>query len=130
MKSEKDTVKEIIQLLDESAASLDTKITGQLANSRNEAVAVLVARTRTASAGEGAGVVRLFSDYIHHHRLLTSTVLVCSAVFIAFLTTQQLTSRDTMDQGDAFLLGSELPPEAYLDKGFDAWLEQTSQQQQ
>ena len=129
MKSEKETAREIIQLLDERVASLDTKITSQLANARNEAVAVLVAHSRTASGGEGAGVVRLFADYIHHHRLLASTVLVCGVVFIAFLTTQQLTDLDVMDQGDAFLLGSELPPEAYLDKGFDAWLEQTSQQQ-
>lgn len=129
MKSEKETAKGIIQLLDESAASLDTKITSQLANSRNKAVAALVARSRTASASEGAGVVRLFADYIHHHRLLTSAVLLGGAVFIVFLTTQQLTGKNVVDQGDAFLLGSELPPEAYLDKGFDAWLEQTSQQQ-
>lgn len=127
MKSEKDTAKEITQLLDESVVSLDTKITSQLAHARSQAIAALAAHARTASASEGAGVIRLFADYIHHHRLLTSTALLASAVFIAFLTTQQLTGGDVMDQGDAFLLGSELPPEAYLDKGFDAWLEQSSQ---
>jgi hypothetical protein len=29
-------------------------------------------------------------------------------------------------QSDAYLLGSELPPEAYLNEGFDTWLSENS----
>lgn len=128
MKQEKDTAKEIIRLLDESVATLDTQIVNNLANARNQAVSALAKRTQMAVSADGGGVIHLFSEYIHHHRALMSAAVVCSAVLVAFLVTQQFTGQEIMEQGDAFLLGSELPPEAYLDKGFDTWLEQTSQQ--
>jgi hypothetical protein len=129
MKQEKDSAKEIIRLLDESVATLDTQIVSKLADARNLAVSALAERKRAASAVsvDSSGLIRLFSNYIHHHRVLMSTALVCSALFIAFLVTQQFNGQDMMEQGDAFLLASDLPPEAYLDKGFDTWLEQTSQ---
>jgi hypothetical protein len=129
MKQEKDSAKEIIRLLDESVATLDTQIVSKLADARNLAVSALAERKRAASAVDvdSSGLIRLFSNYIHHHRVLMSTALICSAVFIAFLVTQQFNGQEMMEQGDAFLLASDLPPEAYLDKGFDTWLEQTSQ---
>ena len=126
MKSEKDTVKEIIRLLDESVATLDSSIIKQLAGARKQAV---LAHAKHASAGglDGHSVLRLFTDYIHSPRALMSTALVASAVFVAFFLTQQFTGDENLEQGDAFLLASELPPQAYLDKGFDTWLEQSSQ---
>lgn len=130
MKLEKDSAKEIIRLLDESVVTLDAEIVSKLANARNLAVSALAERKRTASdiSVDSSGLMRLFGNYIHHHRVLMSTALVCGALFIAFLVTQQFNGQDMMEQGDAFLLASDLPPEAYLDKGFDTWLEQTSQQ--
>lgn len=129
MKLEKDSAKEIIRLLDESVVTLDAEIVSKLANARNLAVSALAERKRAASdiSVDSSGLMRLFGNYIHHHRVLMSTALVCGALFIAFLVTQQFNGQDQMEQGDAFLLASDLPPEAYLDKGFDTWLEQTSQ---
>lgn len=129
MKQDNDIAKEIISFLDESAARLDTHIVAKLDDARNQAVSVLAAHAQPVSAvgSNHHGITHLFGDYIHHHRALMSAVLVCSAVFIAFLVTQRFSGQDVNEQGDAFLLASELPPEAYLDKGFDAWLEHTSQ---
>jgi hypothetical protein len=126
MTQEKNTVKEIIGWLDESATKLDVHIVDRLAKARHQAVSTLVQR-QSAQPIEGAGgALRLFSDYAHNHRGMMSTALVCSAVFVAFLLTQQLSRQDSLEQGDGFLLASDLPPEAYLDKGFDVWLERSS----
>jgi len=126
MAYEKDTVKEIIGWLDESAAKLDAHIVCKLARARHQATSVLVQR-QSAQTIEGAGgVLRLFNDCIRNHRTMMSTALVCSAVLVAFLLTQQLSRQDSLEQGDGFLLASDLPPEAYLDKGFDVWLERSS----
>jgi hypothetical protein len=126
MKPEQDTAKIIIQMLDERVATLDDSIVNQLANARKQAL-LAHAQHASANTAQGHGVLRLFSHYIHSPRALMSTALVASAVFVAFILTQHLTGEDNAEQGDAFLLASELPPEAYLDKGFDTWLEQTSQ---
>lgn len=126
MTDEKDKAKEIIGWLDESAAKLDARIIDKLAKARRQAVSVLV-RRQSAQTTEGAGgVLSLFNDYIHNHRAMTSAALVCSAAFVALLLTQQLSRQDSLEQGDGFLLASDLPPEAYLDKGFDVWLERSS----
>ena len=127
MTDEKDTVKEIISWLDESAAKLDAHIVGKLARARHQAASILIQRQSAQSIEGAGGVLRLFNDYIRNHRAMMSTALVCSAVFVAFLLTQQLSRQNSLEQSDGFLLASDLPPEAYLDKGFDVWLERSSQ---
>lgn len=124
MKHEDITTKQIVALLDESTARLDPRIVARLAAARSSAVA---ACSKQASAKPSA-LGRLFSQYVQHHRALVSAAMVCSAVFVAFIVTQQFSEQEMIGQGDAFLLASELPPEAYLDKGFDVWLERTSKQ--
>jgi hypothetical protein len=64
---------------------------------------------------------------MHQHRAIMPAVMLIGAVLIAFVITQQLTNQPAIEQSDAFLLGSELPPEAFVDKGFDAWLARSSQ---
>ena len=126
MMNEKDTAKTIIGLLDESASSLDTNITGRLAEARRQAIGRLAHNGQAAK--EHTGVAGWLMDYFHHHRAVSSAALACSAVLVAFVATQQLYNKEAEGYGDAFLLASELPPEAFLDKEFHTWLEQTSQQ--
>jgi hypothetical protein len=126
MKQEKDTAKEIVSYLDESATKLDTQIVAKLAAARNRAVAAFSARTKTAD-NAGHSILHLLNDYIHNHRALASTAMVCSVALVAFMVTEQISRQEMVEQGDAFLLGSELPPEAFLDRGFNTWLERTSQ---
>jgi hypothetical protein len=44
-------------------------------------------------------------------------------MLLTFFAVQQLGSTNNLENSDAFLLASDLPPEAYADKGFDAWIE-------
>ena len=129
MKPENDSIEKIIRLLDEGTAALKPHITSKLAEARQQAVSALRTRTAAGLDANSNGTVRLFGDYIYNHRALMSAALLCSAVFAAFLLMQQFSGhQEVTEQGDAFLLASELPPDAYVDKGFNAWLEQTSQQ--
>lgn len=126
MKHEETTAKKIVSFLDESVAALNAGTVDRLAAARKRAVTRHV--ERTAARLRQSILARLMDWLLHQHRVVTSAALVCSAVFVAFLLTQQLSEQEMMGQGDAFLLASELPPEAYLDKGFDVWLERTSEQ--
>jgi len=131
MKTEQETAKEIIGLLDESTNKLDREVLDRLYNARMQAVSHLVAHRQEVSvrSEEGSGsVLRLFGNYLYHHRIAMPAAIICSAALVAFIATQQLVSQPPIEHGDAFLLGAELPPEAFLDKGFDTWVARTSQQ--
>lgn len=130
MKTEHDTAKEIISLLDESTTQLDRGVLDRLYSARMKAVGQLAERKQEVAANQAEGighVMRIFSNYMHEHRAVMPAVIICSAALVAFVATQQL-SQPSLEQGDAFLLGAELPPEAFLDKGFDTWVARTSQQ--
>ena len=45
---------------------------------------------------------------------------------LTFLVLQPYNTSEPIET-DAMLLASDLPPEAYVDKGFDAWLANSSQ---
>ncbi|MDP2247405.1 MAG: DUF3619 family protein [Nitrosomonadales bacterium] len=130
MKTEHDTAKEIVSFLDESTTQLDRKILDRLYAARMKAVGQLAERKQvaTATGTDGIGhVLRVFGDYMQQHRAVMPAVMICSAALVAFIATQQLVTQPSIEQGDAFLLGAELPPEAFLDKGFDTWVARTSQ---
>lgn len=123
MNTEQDRAREIIRLLDESAAGTDQKIIDRLSAARQQAVAAHTqARLMPASAG---GLAHMIEDYFQHHRA-AMIIAVTGAIFIALLLISQGFNSNVVQHGDAFLLGSELPPEAYVDKGFDAWLRDSS----
>lgn len=115
--------KKIIQLLDESVTKLDGGVTSKLASSRQQAVSILAKRSMM-SAQNHNGVLHMFGEYFQQHRAMMSAGILLGAILVAFLITQQLTNQASSEQGDAFLLGEELPPEAFLDQGFTTWIEQ------
>ena len=127
MNQEHEAAKKIVALLYQGLTRLDTKIVAKLAAARSQAVTSLAEREQfqPATAGHHA-LMRQAVDYFHGHRGWMSAALVCTAILVAFVVTQKLSSQQAVEQGDAFLLASELPPEAYLDKGFDAWLKHSS----
>jgi Protein of unknown function (DUF3619) len=115
--------RQIVQLLDESVSKLDVDVTSKLASSRQQAVYLLSQRSVMTAQGKN-GVLHMFGDYFQHHRAMMSAGILLGAILFAFLITQQLTNQQALEQGDAFLLGEELPPEAFLDQGFTTWIEQ------
>ena len=118
--------KRIALLLDERASNVDAKVDSQLSYARQQALANM-ARPSSAMAISQNGVIQLFGDYWHQHRLLMM-LLMCGLGLVALFTMQNIANQDISEQGDAYLLASDLPPEAYLNEGFGTWLSENTQQ--
>lgn len=125
MTQEQDTARKIVRLLDASTREIDAQAMAQLEAARHAAVARAQAKSPVLAGP--AGLLQGIMDYIGQHRMIMPAAMMCGAVMLAFVVTQQFIGQDSYEQGDAFLLASDLPPEAYLDKGFDEWLERTSE---
>jgi hypothetical protein len=123
MNQQESTVKLVVQALDASVEDLDADVVRRLAVARECALAAM--QPQWQAAGH-AGVLHTLGSYVGHHRLMTSVALLLGALVLGFVVTQHVIGQQQLEQGDAFLLGSELPPEAYLDKGFDTWLQQNA----
>ena len=60
-------------------------------------------------------------QYVQQHRAISSA-LIAAIILAAFFAIQQYGFNQGLENSDAFLLASDLPPEAYADEGFDTWL--------
>lgn len=128
MNQEHDTTKQIIHLLNDNLASMDASVVNKLGQARQRAVSAHALSMQSLTDLQQGSVLRLFGSYFHHHPAF-SAALLCSLVLMAALTVQQFSApsnEQDIEQSDGFLLASDLPPEAYVDKGFDQWLEKTS----
>lgn len=125
MTREQDTAKKIIEVLDYGTTQLDNSTAGKLAEARERALAAMARPAHVAHAETSvAGFGHFIAEHMHGPRAWMPMVLVAAALLI-FVMLQQNSSREPVE-GDALLLASDLPPEAYVDKGFDAWLENSS----
>lgn len=128
MNQERDTAKTIVDYLQIGVDQLDDATAAKLAAARQRAVAAMpesvqAAHAEVAHAGLGHVIHQAF-----HGRNAWMTMLATMAVLLMVLAlVQRNTTMNGPVEADALLLASELPPEAYLDKGFDAWLESTSE---
>jgi hypothetical protein len=64
------------------------------------------------------GSLTSLSAWAEHHRLV-STGFVLAAIVVGFVLMQVLSSNES---SDAFLLSADLPPEAFVDRGFEPTL--------
>jgi hypothetical protein len=69
----------------------------------------------------GGHTLAWFGGQLERHRTM-STAIILGAILLAFYAAQQFGLNANLEESDAFLLASDLPPEAYADKGFDTWL--------
>lgn len=119
----------IIELLNSHAQTLSSLQEQRLGAARNLAVTQLANQQTQAANYQGVHqnghtlqwFGRHVGPYFEQHRLL-STILVVGAMLLALFAVQQLGSNNNLENSDAFLLASDLPPEAYADKGFNTWL--------
>jgi hypothetical protein len=95
--------KQIADLLDAHASRLSMRTLKQLENGR--------ARVSVNHDGTLSNI----SAWADHHRIV-STGLVLGAVIAGFVVMQTLNQKES---SDAFLLGADLPPEAFVDRGFE-----------
>lgn len=120
----------ITELLHDRAQHLDAGHAQALAAARNAAVNHLAEKQAQYSAAHHAAgrgnVLYWFNQHIGHnleqHRL-ASTALLLAVMLLTFFAVQQFGINHNLENSDAFLLASDLPPEAYADKGFDAWIQ-------
>lgn len=120
----------ISELLHDRVQHLETEHVQRLSAARNAAVNFLAeqqAQYDTAHQMGGRGhVLHWFNQHIGHnfeqHRV-ASTALLLVVMLLTFFAVQQFGFNQNLENSDAFLLASDLPPEAYADKGFDAWIQ-------
>ena len=118
---------QVVGLLDSATADINSKTAQSLSAARNQAVdklAALQAETQF-SQQHGGALLWLggnFNRVFEQHRLGLS-VLIVAAIVLAFFAAQEYGIYNNLEHGDAFLLASDLPPEAYVDQGFDTWLD-------
>jgi hypothetical protein len=117
--------KKIASLLNEQSHNLTSNIAFQLNYSRQQALANIQRSPSSISISQN-GILLLILGLWNQRRLFMTT-MIGGLGLVALLTFQNLTNQEVYGQEDADLLGSDLPPEAYLNEGFDTWLSENAQ---
>lgn len=123
----------IVDLLDAHAKYVSDNVAESLSATRKMAVNQLAEQQAQAvvlhDVNQSGNVLQWFGDnvgqYFGRHRFMSFT-LMGVAILLAFFALQQSGINNNLEHSDAFLLASDLPPEAYSDKGFDTWLDTTT----
>lgn len=126
MSQEELFARQVCRVLDRGAQNLDHEIVERLRAARERALQhqrVLVHQTALV----GAGGTALMGDHDERHplRTLLAMLALLVGVTLAYVWNgfNQATDNEAIDSA---LLADDLPPHAYLDKGFQAWLEKDS----
>lgn len=106
------------RMLNDNAQHLNAVTLQRLSDARGLAVGKLAASQGVSQSGN---VLQWIGSSFEHHRLM-SAAIVAIAMLLTFLAAQKYNTDNNLENSDAFLLASELPPEAFADKGFDTWL--------
>ena len=109
--------KEIAGLLGTHGSRLSMRMLKQLENGRERAVKVHAQRISGVGLNrDGTLSISLssISSWAENHRI-ASTGLVLGAIIAGLMMMQS----GHKESGDAFLLGADLPPEAFVDRGFE-----------
>ncbi|MDI1309188.1 MAG: DUF3619 family protein [Methylotenera sp.] len=109
-------------LLNDNAQHLNAVTLKRLSEMRGLAVSKLETSLAINQNGNVLQWVRHgFGSYFEQHRWMSAAIII-SAMLLTFLAAQKFNIDNNLENSDAFLLASELPPEAFADKGFDTWL--------
>ena len=111
--------KQIAGLLNAHANRLSMRTLKQLENGRARALKVHAKQVSGASVNAD-GTLSGLSAWAQHHRM-ASTGLILAAIITGFVLMQAFSHKEA---SDAFLLGADLPPEAFVDRGFEPSLNQ------
>lgn len=127
---EEQIARNIVELLNNRAQHIAAAEGQKLQTARNIAVNHLAARQVQAatdnSINQNGHVLQWFGRHVgqhyEQHRVLSAALVIC-VMLLTFFAVQHFGINNNLENSDAFLLASDLPPEAYADKGFDAWLD-------
>jgi hypothetical protein len=113
-----DQAKAVAQLLDQHAQRLSMRTLKRLEDARISAVSAHAAKIAGHQVNRDGTLSHWFS-WTEHPRIVGAS-LVCAALVIGLTIT--IHNINMNENSDAFLLGAELPPEAFVDRGFEPWL--------
>ncbi|PCI62277.1 MAG: hypothetical protein COB34_00040 [Methylophilaceae bacterium] len=102
--------KRLAGLLDAHAQRLSMRTLKKLEEGRNNAV-----NRHQGTSVNADGTLSHWAAWVDHHRI-TFAGLILVAIVSSFILLQNLSINET---SDAFLLGADLPPEAFVDLGFE-----------
>ena len=127
-----DFAKKITTYLDRSAADLKAGTAYRLQLARAEALARLAdpqraaeLRVAGANAGGGSGTAGGDRSFWASGRLWIGIALIAAAGF-GYQQWQAYQQLNDIEETDAAILSSDLPIDAYLDRGFQNWLKHAS----
>ena len=113
-------------LLNQGADRLDRKAAIRLHEARQKALRHQKMATGLRLAGIGHGSLELFPSYL---RTVLAAVAILMGVAVTY-TWNQFEQATLNEEIDSALLADDLPPNAYLDRGFQVWLERARQSQE
>lgn len=113
LQHEETQAKTIVALLDQNLASIDPLTLSKLKYGREQALSKMPSMESIADRG----VLYILSTHQQKIRFSIIALLLVLGIFLVLHENMQ-----DFNQGDAYLLGSELPPEAYLNEGVETWL--------
>jgi len=113
----------VAHLLNDNAQHLNAVTLKRLNTGRALAVSQLAVRQTRVTQGvnRSGNVLHWLGHGFEQHRIMGIT-MIAVAMLLGFFAIQQFSLNHNLEHSDAFLLASELPPEAFADKGFDTWL--------
>ncbi len=113
------SAKQIAGLLDAHANHLSMLTLKQLENGRERALQLHIKQVHAAKtlglSVNRDGTLSSFSAWTDQHRIATAGI-VLAAILAGFIGMQSFAPRES---SDAFLLSADLPPEAFVDRGFE-----------
>lgn len=124
MKSEQDIARAIKQHLDRAASDLPPETVAKLVAARQRALDAYRAQPQADYAWAGAGDSAPRQGLFAGPRFWGATAIIALALLLLVNSNGQ---REEPPVSDANLFVAELPIDAYLDNGFEAWLEHSSQ---
>lgn len=128
MMNETQFAQKVVDVLETGAQSIDATTAARLAAARQQAIAAMAQPVHAAALRPVLAGWSHMVEFAHHggYRFWLPVLLLLAALMAA-LSAVLITQGNEPIDPDTLLLASELPPEAYADKEFVAWLEQSSQ---
>ena len=127
MNTEQRFAQQICKVLDQGTSALDESLAERLRAARERALAhqhVLVTESKIVGAG-GTALLHGHEDDRHPLRMLFAILALLIGFSLAYYW-NGFSQADENEAIDSALLADDLPPNAYLDRGFQAWIDQAS----
>ncbi|MBM3350185.1 MAG: DUF3619 family protein [Betaproteobacteria bacterium] len=112
----------IVDLLESQSQDLAPQNVEYLSAARGLAVGRLTELQADMEVYSGTGRHGNVMHWLSHHRIISMAMVIGTLLMLLFVA-QNSYHQSNIEHSDAFLLASDLPPEAYADKGFNVWMD-------